>query len=98
MADASSGPSLATLVTPVNVTLPAAAEKQPIVEIRIITTDAVGSDEWIGIDDISVTATGDQAPAVQSTTPTNGATGVALDANLSVTFTEPVDVAGTGSR
>jgi predicted extracellular nuclease len=45
----------ATLVTPVAVTLPAAAANQALLEIRIITTDAVGSDEWVGIDDISIT-------------------------------------------
>src|SRR5690606_27098651 len=44
--------------TPVSVTLPADAENQPLVELRIMTTDAVGSDEWIGIDDISVVAAG----------------------------------------
>ncbi len=37
----------------------------------------------------------DQAPAVQATSPANGATNVAVDANLTVTFTEPVDVAGS---
>ncbi|MGH9932559.1 MAG: Calx-beta domain-containing protein, partial [Pyrinomonadaceae bacterium] len=58
VADASSGPSLATLVTPVSVTLPVACENQPVVQVRVITTDAVGSDEWIGVDDISVTAGG----------------------------------------
>jgi predicted extracellular nuclease len=36
---------------------------------------------------------GDQAPAVSSTSPADGAGGVALDANLSVTFSEPVNVA-----
>ncbi len=56
VADASSGPSLATLVTPVSVTLPAAAEDQPEVQLRIITANAVGSDEWVGVDDINVTA------------------------------------------
>ena len=56
VADASSGPSLATLVTPVSVMLPAACNNQPVVHIRIITSDAVGSDEWIGIDDINITA------------------------------------------
>jgi hypothetical protein len=61
VADASSGPSLATLVTPVSVTLPAGAEDQPVIQLRIITTNAVGSDEWIGVDDISVTA--NTAPA-----------------------------------
>lgn len=55
VADATTGPGLATLVTPVNVTLPSAVSNQPRVEIRIITTDAAGSDEWVGVDDISVT-------------------------------------------
>ena len=55
VADATTGPSLATLVTPVSVTLPVAAENQMLVQVRIITTDAVGSDEWVGIDEISVT-------------------------------------------
>jgi len=55
VADATSGPSLATLITPVSVELPPAANNQPVVQIRIMTTNAVGSDEWVGIDDISVT-------------------------------------------
>ncbi len=54
VADATTGPSLATLVTPVNVTLPAEANDQPLVQIRIMTTNATGSDEWVGIDDISI--------------------------------------------
>jgi predicted extracellular nuclease len=58
VADASTGPNVATQVTPVSVTLPAAVDNQPRVELRIITTDAAGADEWIGIDDISVVATG----------------------------------------
>ena len=57
VADASEGPSLATLVTPVNVVLPVEAENQANLQIRIMTTNAPGSDEWIGIDDISVTGT-----------------------------------------
>ena len=40
----------------------------------------------------------DPAPTVASTTPTNGATGVALGANITITFSEPVNVAGSGSR
>ena len=55
VADATTGPSLATLVTPINLTLPAAVDNQADVQVRIITTDAVGSDEWVGVDDISVT-------------------------------------------
>ena len=42
VADATTGPSVATLVTPVNVTLPAAANNQPVVDVRVITTDAPG--------------------------------------------------------
>jgi hypothetical protein len=57
VADATTGPSLATLVTPVSVTLPAAVDDQPLVQIRIITANAVGNDEWVGIDDISLTST-----------------------------------------
>ena len=66
VADATTGPNLATLVTPVDVTLPAAVENQAVVQLRIITTDAVGSDEWVGIDDIRVA--GSTIP--QSTNPT----------------------------
>src|SRR5262245_15499654 len=36
----------------------------------------------------------DQAPSVTATTPTNGATNVAINSNLSVTFSEPVNVTG----
>src|SRR6266536_1011287 len=69
VADATTGPSLATLVTAVNATLPAAVNNQRLVQVRIITSNAVGSDEWVGVDDISVTADSDAAPAVQSTAP-----------------------------
>ncbi|MGY1458332.1 Calx-beta domain-containing protein [Luteimonas sp. A534] len=55
VADASAGPAQ-TMETPVSVTLPAAVDNQALVELRIMTTDAVGSDEWIGIDDIVVAA------------------------------------------
>jgi hypothetical protein len=56
IADASSGPST-TMSTPLNLTLPAAADNQAIVEVRVITTNAIGNDEWIGVDDVSVTGT-----------------------------------------
>lgn len=54
VADATSGPNLATLVTPVSVVLPSDADDQGLVEVRIMTTNAAGSDEWVGIDDITV--------------------------------------------
>ena len=69
--DASSGEATATLVTPVNVTLPANANNQALVEVRIMTTNALGSDDLIGIDDISVTSAGGGTPTPTMTpTPT----------------------------
>lgn len=97
VADATTGPSLATLVTPVNVTLPAAADNQAQVQLRIMTTNASGNDEWVGIDDITITgssATTDTAPTVSSTTPAANATNVAPAANIAVTFNEDVTVTG----
>ena len=37
----------------------------------------------------------DQPPSVASTTPANGGAGVPLDSNVSITFSEPVNVAGS---
>ena len=71
VADASTGPNLATQITPVNIVLPAACDNQPLVQLRILTTNAIGSDEWIGVDNLQVgtggavplSATGSAAPA-----------------------------------
>lgn len=83
VADATSGPSLATLVTPVTVTLPSTANNQALVQIRILTTNAASSDEWVGIDDISVTGSPlDTPPTISSTTPISGATGVPTTSTL----------------
>ena len=57
VADATEGPGLSGKQTPVSVILPAAANNQAQLQLRIITSNAVGSDEWVGIDDISVSAT-----------------------------------------
>lgn len=67
VADATTGPSQATLVTPVSVPLPVACENQPLVQLRIITTNAVGNDEWVGVDDINVTGTGGGNTVLQGT-------------------------------
>jgi hypothetical protein len=56
IADATTGPSLATQVTPVDITLPCTVDNAPLVVLRIMTTNAVGNDEWVGIDDIQLTA------------------------------------------
>ncbi|HEY0462227.1 MAG TPA: DNA/RNA non-specific endonuclease [Pyrinomonadaceae bacterium] len=58
VADATTGPSQATLVTPVSVPLPATCENQPLVQLRIMTTNAAGNDEWVGVDDIDIQGIG----------------------------------------
>lgn len=52
--DATTGPGVATLVTPMVVVLPANANNQAHVQVRWITANAEGNDEWVGIDDIAV--------------------------------------------
>ncbi|MFH0866053.1 MAG: lamin tail domain-containing protein [Bacteroidota bacterium] len=73
-ADASTGPSLDTLVTPVSFTLPSACDNQPQIQIRAITANAVGSDELIGIDDINIAGTTASAPTKLGVTSVNGGT------------------------
>ncbi len=51
--------------TPIDAILPAGAVGQAKVQIRVITADAVGSDEWIGVDDIYVGDGRAVTPAVQ---------------------------------
>ena len=58
VADATTGPDEATQVTPVAAALPAAANNQQLVQLRIVTTNAVGADEWVGVDDIVVNTNG----------------------------------------
>ncbi len=55
IADASAGPSLSGLRTTRTFSLPAAAANQAVLQIRIMTTDASGNDEWIGIENVSLT-------------------------------------------
>ncbi len=95
--DATTGPNLATLTTAVSQVLPAACDNQALVQVRIITADASGSDEWVGIDDISVTGTSLVGP---------GPTGVGLanptpqsvtgTTTLTVTVTPGTSPASTG--
>lgn len=54
VADATAGPSTATLETPVCTPLPGAVDGQALVELRWITANAAGNDEWVGVDDIQV--------------------------------------------
>jgi hypothetical protein len=72
--DATTGPTAATLITPVSAVLPAAAGNQPTLQVRILTVDALGADEWVGVDDIVVTgapdADGDGVPDSSDNCPT----------------------------
>lgn len=96
----------AVMTTPVLVTLPAAANGQAQVQIRVITTDAVGNDEWIGIDDIVISGTcgsgGDQPPllnynpAADSTITTTGAGPAGNSASATLTVS-PFSGSGTGA-
>jgi 5'-nucleotidase len=67
----------ATKVTPVSVPLPAGAVGQADVYVRVLTTNAVGNDEWVGIDNIAVT---EAAPPLTATDP--GATSGIVDIPL----------------
>jgi len=58
--DATTGPGVATLVTPIVAVLPAAANDQAHLQVRWITANAEGNDEWVGIDEIAVI--GDDLP------------------------------------
>ncbi len=73
VADATEGPALSGLATPVSVILPADADNQPKVQVRFMTTNAVGNDEWVGIDDIVVTSVSDGVARV-FVSPTGGDT------------------------
>ncbi|HEV2882078.1 MAG TPA: Ig-like domain-containing protein [Pyrinomonadaceae bacterium] len=62
--------------------------------IRWTDLDASGADDGLAIDDFNITAQGgpavDSAPTVTSTSPADNATSVAVNSNISVTFSEPV--------
>src|SRR5262245_34801999 len=96
VADATTGPNLATLVTPVSVTLPAAVNNQPVVQVRVITTNAAGNDEWVGVDDINITGTPlDPTPilSVNNVSVTEGDSG-AVAANFTVSLSSPAQAGG----
>lgn len=52
IADATDGPNIKGRVTTRNVTLPAAVNDQPQVQVRLIATNAAGPDEWIGVNNV----------------------------------------------
>ncbi|MBK9654841.1 MAG: hypothetical protein IPO66_04950 [Rhodanobacteraceae bacterium] len=95
VADATTGPSLATLVTPVSATLPAAADNQAVVQIRVMTANAAGNDEPVGIDDIAVTGTCSGTPglSINDVSVTEGNAGT-INAQFSVTLSAPAGAGG----
>ncbi|WP_410825811.1 choice-of-anchor I family protein [Methylobacterium sp. sgz302003] len=88
VADATAGPNAAGPDTRVQAVLPAAANDQANLQVRVITANATGNDEWVGIDDIGVTSSAGTAPA--PTAPTL----LAPAASLAGSATAPI---GTGS-
>jgi hypothetical protein len=64
--------------------------------IRWTDFDITGVDDGLAVDDLSITPrpNDDVAPQVSATTPADGAVDVSVDADVSVTFSEPVTVAG----
>jgi hypothetical protein len=66
IADATTGPGIAAKVTRVSARLPVAANGRPLVQVRVITANASGFDEWVGVDDIRVTAIQDTTPPTLS--------------------------------
>lgn len=98
--DASTGPYEATLVSHLDFSLPGLVNNQSQLEIRILTTDALGSDEWIGIDNIRVTSApmsaDHTAPELSSSSPADGAIAVSQGADLTLNFNELVAI-GSGT-
>jgi hypothetical protein len=54
VSDATTGPNLAVLETDVNFVLPTECNNKSELQLRIITGNAAGNDEWVGIDDIEI--------------------------------------------
>lgn len=98
--DATTGPGLANAETLVDIVLGADANNASMLEIRFITTNAAGNDEWIGIDDIFVSSTAigaDITPpaliAVNPADPDDNAVAVDPASNIVLRFTEAVQAA-----
>jgi predicted extracellular nuclease len=93
----------ATKVTALDVLLPADANNAADLEVRVLTTNAVGNDELVGIDDIVISSepvgadvTAPELTAFNPTDPDDNAVAVDPAANIVLRFTEAVQ-AGTGS-
>jgi predicted extracellular nuclease len=79
-----------------------ALDNQANIYFRLIDTSTVsivGGTVGTGgsgrVDNFTVRGTGDQAPYVASTVPANGATDVPVSSNITINFSEPVNVTGS---
>lgn len=84
-----------------SITLPAACDNQPVVQLRWANRDLSGggSRPSFAIDNISVTGTGGgdvTAPTITTYNPAIGATGLSPYSNISIVFSENI-VAGNGN-
>lgn len=96
VADATNGPNDATLVTPVNVTLPAAVNNQAQVQVRVITSNAAGSDEWVGVDDVVISSSPiANSGSLQLSSSTYS--GIENGGNIQITLTRTGGSAGAAS-
>jgi hypothetical protein len=66
VADATQGPSLSGQTTVVQGFLPTECWNQPQVQLRIMTTNAVGNDEWVAVNDVYVEGSDMPVPADQA--------------------------------
>ncbi len=98
VADATTGSSIATQETNVTINLPAACNNAAQLEIRVMTTNASGNDEWVGIDDIEISsdaAGGELLPVVSinDVAVTEGNSGT-TNMVFTITTDKPVTSAG----
>ena len=88
IADASTGPLLSTEVNAISETLPAAVNDNAVVQIRVMTTNSTGSDEFIGVDDILIGSTAIPPPV---------AVAAVVDNNVSINGGSDGQATATGS-
>jgi predicted extracellular nuclease len=93
-ADVTTGGS-ATQETLLDVVLPAGANNAPSLQVRIMTTNAGGSDEWVGIDNIAVSSS--QGPAAYSISDSAVFEGTGGTTPISFTVTRAGDTSAAGT-
>jgi len=93
-ADVTTGGS-ATQTTSLDVILPAGANNAPLLQVRIMTTNAGGSDEWVGIDNIAVSS--NQGPASYSISDSAVFEGTGGTTPISFTVTRAGDTSAAGT-